>query len=120
MDAIRLLRMTFHTIVGDLPHEREHPQPIEVDVEVATDVRPAAATDRLDDGLDYRRIYDAVASAVSGDPASSPRLLETLAESIAGRVLAIDRVEGVTVRIRKPRAALPGPLDTVEVEVARP
>lgn len=120
MDAIRLLGMTFHTIVGDLPHEREHPQPIEIDVEVSTDVRPAAASDRLEEGLDYRRVHEAVAAVVTGDPSTAPRLLETLAEDVARRVLSIDRVESVTVRVRKPRAALPGPLDTVEVEVARP
>ncbi|MDX1661919.1 MAG: dihydroneopterin aldolase [Gemmatimonadota bacterium] len=119
MDAIRLLGMTFHTIVGDLPHEREIPQPIEVDVEVATDVRPAARSDDLEDGLDYRRIYQAVAGIASGAPATAPRLIETLAERIASKVLSFDRVEGVTVRVRKPRAALDGPVEGIEVEVER-
>lgn len=120
MDSIRLLGMTFHTIVGDLPHERELPQPIEVDVEVETDVRPTAETDDLADGLDYRAVYRAVAGIASGEPATAPRLIETLAERIAAKVLAIDRVEGVIVRVRKPRAALAGPVDEVEVEISRP
>lgn len=120
MDAIRLRGMTFHTIVGDLPHERELPQPIEVDIEVATDVRSAAASDDLDEGLDYRAVYEAVAGVASGEPATAPRLIETLAERIAAKVLTIDRVEGVTVRVRKPRAALAGPVGSVEVEVERP
>lgn len=118
-DVIRLTGLSFHTIVGDLPHEREHPQPVEVDVEVETDVGPAAASDSLADGLDYRAVYAAVAEATAGDPAEAPRLIETLAVRIADRVRALDRVEGVLVRVRKPQAALPGPLEEVEVEVER-
>lgn len=118
MDAIRLLGLQFHALIGDLPHEREIPQPLEVDVEVETDVRRPAGTDRLADALDYRQVYAAVAAAVSADRA--PHLLETLAERIAAAVRDVERVERVTVRCRKPHAALPGPVDRVEVEVRRP
>ena len=119
-DSIRLLGLGFHAILGDLPHEREFPQPIEVDVEISTDTRPAAAADSLAEGLDYRAVYEAVAAAVETDPERAPRLVETLCERIAGRVLALDGVDGVRVRVRKPRAALPGPARTIEVEVVRP
>lgn len=119
-DVIRLTGLSFHAIVGDLPHEREHPQPVEVDVEVETDVGPAAASDSLADGLDYRAVYAAVSAETARDATGAPRLLETLAVRIADAVLALDRVESVLVRVRKPQAALPGPLDEVEVEVERP
>lgn len=112
--------MRFHAIVGDLPHEREIPQPIEVDVEIETDVAAAAASDGLEDALDYRSVHRAVSDAVAGDSTAAPRLLETLASRIAERVGGIDRVEAVVVRVRKPHAALPGPVDVVEVEVERP
>lgn len=119
-DWIRLLGLEFHAILGDLPHERELPQPIEVDVEVEIDTRAAAAGDSLADGLDYRAIHAAVAGVVSADPETASRLLETLCERIADAVLALDGVDGVIVRGRKPWAALPGPADTVEVEIERP
>lgn len=120
MDAIRLTGLRFHALIGDLPHEREVPQPLEVDIEVAGDLRAAAASDRLTQGIDYRRLYEAVAASVSDDPDEAPRLLEALCERIATRLLAIDRVERVRVRCRKPHAALPGPIDQVEVEIERP
>jgi len=112
--------MRFFTVIGDLPHEREHPQPLEVDVEVRADLERAGVTDRLEDGVDYRRLYEAVAQAVDSTPDSPPpRLLEAVGEQIARRLLAVDRVEAVRVRCRKPWAALRGPVDRVEIEIDR-
>lgn len=119
-DAIRLVGLKFFTLVGDLPHERRHPQPIRVDVEVSTDTRPAGASDRLEDGLDYRRVYAAVSGAVSHDPERAPRLLENLCERMATAVLDLERVTAVRVKVGKPWAALAGPAEAVEVEIARP
>ena len=120
MDTIRLTGMRFFALVGDLPHEREIPQPIEVDLEVEADLRRAAATDDLADGVDYRDLHAAVAETMSKDAREAPHLLETLGERIAARALAVAGVERVTVRCRKPWAALAGPLDSVEVEIRRP
>ena len=120
MDAIRLAGLRFHALIGDLPHEREVPQPLEVDVEVLADLRPAAEADRLSAGVDYREIYEAVAGSISAEASRAPRLLEALCERIAERLLAIERIERVRVRCRKPHAALPGPLERVEVEIERP
>lgn len=114
---LRLGGLRFFTILGDLPHERENPQPLEVDLEVATDLRRPATTDRLADGIDYRTLYDAAAEVATS---TEPHLLETLAARIADAVLALDGVDGVTVRCRKPWAALPGPVETIEVEIERP
>ncbi|HUP01596.1 MAG TPA: dihydroneopterin aldolase [Gemmatimonadota bacterium] len=120
MDAIRLAGLRFHALIGDLPHEREVPQPIEVDVDVYADLHPAAASDHLSEGVDYREIYEAVAASVSTDARVAPRLLEALCEKIAARLLAIDRITRVRVRCRKPHAAFRGPVDRVEVEIERP
>lgn len=120
MDTIRLSGMRFFALVGDLPHEREIPQPIVVDLEVEADLRRAAATDDLGQGVDYRDLHAAVAETMSVDAREAPHLLETLGDRIAARVLTIDGVERVVVRCRKPWAALGGPLDSVEVEIGRP
>lgn len=119
-DLLRLGGLRFFAILGDLPHEREHPQPLEVDLEVETDLRAPAASDRLEDGIDYRALYRAAERAATDDPGGAPHLLETLADRIAGAVLAIEGVERVVVRCRKPWAALPGPAERVEVEIERP
>ncbi len=120
MDSIRLLGIRFHAMVGDLPHEREMLQPIEVDVEVMADLDESADTDSLTVGIDYRQVYQAVRDTISDDPEHAPRLLEALCARIADRIIALERVEKVRICCRKPWAALPGPVDRVEVEVCRP
>lgn len=119
-DTIRLAGLRFFAVIGDLPHERTSPQPIEVDLEVETDLSAAGASDELADGLDYRLLYAAAAEALGEDPEKAPHLVEALCERIAARVLAVPRVERVVVRCRKPWAALPGPADHVEIEIDRP
>ena len=108
-DEITLRGMTFHTLIGVLPHEREHAQPLEIDLTVWM---------RSDHGiLDYRRLYAEVRAAVD-----SPALfyLEELAESITARVLSEAGVLRARVAIRKPHVAIGGPLRDVEVAITRP
>jgi len=61
-------------------------------------------------------VYAVVKAVIEGPPR---QLLEAVAEEIARQVLAIDRVEAVTVRLRKPAVKLPGPLAHSAVEIAR-
>jgi dihydroneopterin aldolase len=108
LDAITLHGMSFHTLIGVLPHEREHPQPLEIDLTAW--VQPGEGV------VDYRRLYAEVRAAID-----SPKLfyLEELANSIATRILAERAVRRVRVAVRKPHAALGGPLDYAEVAVVR-
>ena len=115
-DRIVLAGMRFFGYHGALAEERERGQEFVVDVEVESDLRPAGASDDLDDTVDYRKVYAAVKTVVEGPP---KQLLEAVAEEIARCVLAIDRVEAVTVRLRKPSLKLPGPLAHSAVEIAR-
>jgi 7,8-dihydroneopterin aldolase/epimerase/oxygenase len=119
-DTILLEGLQFFTLVGDLPHERTTPQPLEIDAEVRTDLAPAGRSDRLGDSLDYRMLYQAVADAVKDEAEEAPHLLEAVAERVAARLLAVEGVESVRVRCRKPRAVLPGPVAKVEIEIERP
>jgi dihydroneopterin aldolase len=120
VDTIRILDLQFFTLIGDLPHERTTPQPLELDVEVRADLARAGRSDRLDDSLDYRLLYRVVAEAVEDRGEGAPHLLEAIAERVAGRLLAMDGVERVRVRCRKPKAVLPGPVAKVEIEIERP
>ena len=108
LDEITLRGMRFHALVGVLPHEREHPQPLEVDL--------TAWVVRGQPIVDYRRLYARVRDAVD-----SPSLLylEELAESIASRVMGEDAVQRVRVAVRKPHVAIGGPLDYAEVAIER-
>jgi dihydroneopterin aldolase len=91
--------------VGILPHERELPQPLEVDLRVGR--RDGDAT-----VLDYRSLYHLVSDTVAGDPHD---YLERVAARILTRVLAIDGVAWARVAVRKPHVALAGPLAYAEV-----
>jgi len=97
--------------------ERMEPQPIEVDVLMEMDLSRPAASDELGDTVDYAAVFGQVAEIVEG---RSFRLLEALAGAIAESVLAMATVDGVEVRVRKPRAPLPGAFETVEVTLRRP
>jgi dihydroneopterin aldolase len=107
-DAITLRGMRFHARVGILPHEREHPQPVEVDL-----------TAWIGDGtgvVDYRRLYAEVGAAMNGP---SLLYLEEVAESIASRILGEARVSRVRVAVRKPHVALGGALEYAEIAIDR-
>lgn len=108
LNAITLRAMKFHTLIGVLPHEREHPQPVEIDL--------TAWTRRDGPVVDYRRLYADVRASVD---VPSLSYLEELAESIATRLLADIRIMRVRVAVRKPHASLGGPLEHAEVAVTR-
>lgn len=115
-DRIVLAGLRFFGYHGALPEERARGQEFVVDVEVEADLAAAGRSDALEDTVDYREVYEAARAVTTGTPR---QLLEAVAEEIAGRVLALARVDAVTVRVRKPRAPLPGPLDSSAVEVRR-
>jgi len=109
-DRITLRGLRFHVLVGILPHEREHPQPLEVDLTAW--IAPGRA------GIvDYRGLHAAARRAV----AESPReFLEEIAERVAAAGLAVDGVARVDVCVRKPHVPLGAPLEYVEVAIRRP
>jgi 7,8-dihydroneopterin aldolase/epimerase/oxygenase len=101
---------------GVLAHERERPQPFELDLDVALPA-DTGVTDRLEDTVDYGAIVTAAADVVRD---RSFLLLEALAHAVADRVLALDgRVEGVAVAVRKLRPPIPEDLSAVGVRVVK-
>jgi dihydroneopterin aldolase len=110
--AISLRGIRFHARVGILPHERELPQPIELDVTVW----PRAPQDVPAMGmlLDYRKVYDLVSRILNEGPID---FLEGLALSVAEQAMDVGNVTRVRVVARKPHVALPGPVAHAEVAV---
>jgi dihydroneopterin aldolase len=108
LDAITLNGMRFHALIGVLPHEREHMQPVEIDL--------TAWVRTSEPVLDYRRLYAKVEAALA-----APELLylEDVAESIADRTLGEPAVQRVRVVVRKPHVALGGPLNYAGVSIVR-
>jgi len=108
--------MRFHVLVGVLPHEQVHPQPLEVDVTVWHALRAddAAVGDAGSAVIDYRDLYDAVAARVTGGPLG---FLEDVARTLVGDLLARPHVRRARVAVRKPHVPLGGPLAYAEVVV---
>jgi dihydroneopterin aldolase len=98
MDRILLEGMSFQGRHGVRPAEREQPQEFKVDIEVDCDLSEAGRSDRIEDTVDYRQVRAIAKEVIEGE---SQKLLETLAARIAARVLQVEKVAGVSVRISK-------------------
>jgi dihydroneopterin aldolase len=115
-DRITLRNLRFLGRHGVELEERLEPQPFEVDLILRGDLSAAAASDDLADTVDYSAVFSLVGEVVEG---RSYRLIEALAGAIADAVLAAHPVDDVEVRVRKPKAPLPGAFDAVEVRLRR-
>jgi dihydroneopterin aldolase len=115
-DRITLRGMQFLGRHGVQLEERMEPQPFEVDVILRRDLSAPAASDDLADTIDYSDVFTRVGEVVEG---RSYRLIEALAGAIADALLATHPIDDVEVRVRKPKAPLPGAFETVEARLRR-
>ena len=114
-DMLRLEGMHFFGHHGCRADEREVGVHLDVDVEVRTDLRLAAATDSVEDTIDYARLIERCRQVVEEQ---SHHLIETVAERIATALLEEPRAEHVRVRVAK-RPPLPVAVDRFSVVVER-
>lgn len=101
MDIVFLRDLRIETVIGVWDWERRIRQIVSIDLEMGADVRRAAATDRIDDALNYRDVAKRLIAFV-GD--SHFQLVETLAEAVARIVVAEFGVPWVRVSVAKPGA----------------
>lgn len=114
MDKIFLTALTTECIVGIWDWERRVKQRVVLDIEMASDIRRAAASDRIEDTLDYKKVSKRVQSFVE---ASEYQLVETLTEQIAKLIVQEFGVPWVRVRLNK-QGAIRGARD-VGIEIER-
>lgn len=98
MDTVFVRGLKATTVVGIFEWERRLPQSIMLDLEMETDIRPAAASDSIDDALDYKQVAKAVVGHVEE---SRFQLVEALADSVARLILSQFGVPAVTVTLNK-------------------
>jgi dihydroneopterin aldolase len=101
MDKIFLSELKVDTVIGIWDWERKIRQTVVIDLEMSADIAKAAATDRVEDTLNYKSVAKRVQSFVAD---SSFQLVETLAERIAGIIRDEFDVKWVKVRVNKPGA----------------
>ncbi len=101
MDKIFLNELKIETIIGIWEWERKIRQTVIIDLEMSADIAKAAATDQVEDTLNYKRVAKRVQQFVEE---SSFQLVETMAERIAAIIRDEFDVAWVRVRVNKPGA----------------
>jgi dihydroneopterin aldolase len=100
-DTIFLSELKIETIVGIWEWERKIRQTVSIDLEMGADIRRAAASDDIEDTLNYKQVAKRVQQFVAD---SEFQLVETMAEKTAALILAEFDVPWVRIRVNKPGA----------------
>lgn len=98
MDIVYLRDLKVDCVIGIYDWERRIRQTLFIDIDMAADIRKAAASDQIKDTLDYKAASKRIQQFVTE---SSFQLVETLAEKIADIILKEFPVPWVRVRINK-------------------
>ena len=115
-DRIRLSGLRARGHHGVLPEERAAGQDFLVDVTLELPLGAAASGDDLARTVHYGDLAEEVVAAVERDPVD---LIETVAERVAGVVLAHPAVDRVEVTVHKPDAPIAVPFADVSVTIVR-
>lgn len=116
MDEITLTGLRASAFHGVLEHERRTGQVFVIDVTVMLPLGAAAATDDLDRTIHYGELAEEIVASVEGEPVD---LIETVAERVAGVVLAHELAQLVRVTVHKPSAPISVPFEDVSVTITR-
>jgi len=115
-DRILLQGLGFYGYHGVIAEENRLGQRFVVDVEMTVDTSVAGANDDITKTIDYGAVFRCIRTIVEGPPF---KLVETVAERIAARILDGYAVDAVMVRVRKPDVPIPGSIEFVGVEIRR-
>lgn len=101
MDRVLIEGLSVETIIGVYDWERSIRQRLVLDLEMASDIRPAAADDDLDKTLNYAAISERI-----GEFAEASRfgLVETFAERLAALLREEFAISWLRLTLRKPGA----------------
>ncbi len=101
MDIVYIRDLQVDTIIGIYDWEREVRQTISLDLEMASDIREAAATDDIQYALNYKAVSKRLIAYLENRDA---QLVEALAEEVATIVREEFNVPWVRLRLSKPGA----------------
>ena len=101
MDTIFLRDLEIDATIGIFEWEKRIKQKVRIDLEMAADIAKAAASDSIEDTLDYKAISKRIIQFVED---SSYELIETLIEKIAEILLQEFNIPWVRVTLSKPGA----------------
>ena len=100
-DTVFIEDLRIETVIGIYDWERRIRQVVALDLEMAFDNRRPAASDRIEDTLDYKAVSKRLIAFVE---AAHFELVETLAERCAEIVLREFKVPWLRLKLAKPGA----------------
>jgi len=101
MDVVFIEDLRIETVIGIYDWERKIKQVVALDLEMAFDNRKPAASDRIEDTLDYKAVSKRLIAFVES---SHFELVETLAERCAEIVQREFGVAWLSLKLSKPGA----------------
>jgi FolB domain-containing protein len=102
MDKIVIRDLLVRGIIGINEEERKNRQDVLVNIAMHTDTRLAAASDNIEDSVNYRSIAKAVIAHIEE---GQPMLVERLAQEISNICFSVaPDVQAVDVTVEKPGA----------------
>lgn len=101
MDTIFLRDLEVEATIGIYEWEKRIKQKVRIDLEMSTDIAKAAATDAIEDTLNYKKIAKRITQFVQD---SRYELVETLIEKVAEILLDEFKVPWLRLTISKPGA----------------
>jgi len=113
-DKIHIRNLALRCIIGVFPEERRAKQDVIINILMDCNFGDAAATDHLEDTVDYKTINKEIIQLVEQ---SEYNLIETMAEQISTVCLGHEHVSSVTVSVDKPGALRFA--ESVAVEITR-
>lgn len=101
MDIVYIRELEVETVIGIYDWEREIRQRVNLDIEMGTDISAAAATEEIENTLNYKSVSDRLISFISD---SEFLLVETMAQEIADILMNEFGVRWLRLRLGKPGA----------------
>jgi dihydroneopterin aldolase len=101
-DTVSIRDLSVAAVIGAYDWERDVEQTLVFNVDMATDVAKAAATDQLADAVNYAAVAETIGAVVRD---GRFQLIETAAERVAERLLADFGLSWLRVEVIKPRPA---------------
>jgi len=116
MDKVSLHGIDVYAHHGVHPAERELGQRFVIDVDLWTDCSGAAASDSLNQALDYTAVHACINETTAG---TSFQLIEALAGHLCRALLVGFPVDKVLVTVQKPNPPIPNFLGRASVTFVR-
>ena len=117
MGKIIIEEMEFYAFHGHYEEEQIVGNRFLVDLEMETDMEKAAASDQLEDAVNYQMAYMLIKKEMRKQKSN---LLEHIAKRILDALFSeMEGVEKATVRVRKMHPPMGGPIRSVGVTLSR-